>query len=1134
MKCPNCQTDNREAVIFCEECGARLQIQCPDCQATIPADKKFCGKCGHQLQPISDSFISRKEIQEKPSKSRIKENEPAARPVEGERKHVTVLFSDLSGYTAMSEKLDPEDVKEITGHIFGEIAQIVTKYEGFIEKYIGDAVMAIFGAPVAHEDDPVRAIKAAEEIHDWVSSKSPEVKARTGQSISMHTGINTGLVVTGEIDTGKGTHGIAGDPINFASRLCDLANANEILVGPRTHRQAEGYFIFEALEPAKVKGKAKSVTAYRVLSAKEKPVSRHRLSGLRAELIGRKKEMEKLAEAVKQLRNGKGSVFSIYGDAGTGKSRLVEEFKAALNPDEIQWQEGHAYSYSHNTPYFLLINLLKGAFQIEEKDSPDEIREKIESGVEYVVGKKENVIHSIGSLFSLGRPEVKEVSPDIWKSQLQKAIHAIFLSLTQKAPTIIFLDDLHWADPSSMELLRTIIAEFRNNAVFLCAYRPPFSLFSGNLSDEMKKIYQEIPLRDLSPPEVQNMLQSLLKTTTVPVGLLRLVQEKVEGNPFYLEEVINTLIESDTLLNENGMWILSRSISNIDISSTINGIISARLDRLEKKTKRILQESSVIGRSFLYEILKRITAYNDRLEDSLEKLKLFDLIRVKSLQPDLEYFFKHALTQEVTYNSILRKERQEIHEYIGLVIEDLFRDRLVEFVETLSFHFRRGKSLHKAVDYLMQSGRKSLKRYSVEESHQYYREAYDILIRDDSKTESKNRLLIELLNAWAPVFYYRGSFRELESLLKKHLDLAESQNDKEILGMFYVWLGMSLWGRLNLSESYQYLSNARALGEESGSNRVIGYASAWLPWTCIELGLPHEALLHGEKARQMSDYFDTEYNPFYQSLDCDGYAYWVLGDSGKVRERGKALFELGEKNCSIRGVTWGYYVEGWSYMATGDFSTAIRCLEKAVSSSADPFYTQFPKLSLGMSYVSAEQYDKARETLEEVLRYAQTLGCEVLGTASQAFLAVALIAGGQFRRGIKMLEAAQQQFLKNNARWRYCFTELILAEIFLSIALRKSPISLSIMARNLAFLVRNVPFAGRKAERHYNRAIESAKSICAKGVQGQAYLGLGNLYFNEGKKDKALECMTSATQMFEMCEAEIFLKLTEETRSAMS
>ena len=315
MKCPKCQSENREGIRFCEQCGVKMELECPNCKAKIPLGKQFCGECGQEL---GEGTKKEKRVPES----------------EGERKYVTAMFSDLSGYTAMSEKLDPEEVKEIMSRIFGEIAQVVTKYEGFIEKFVGDAVVAFFGIPKAHEDDPIRAIRVAREIHELVAAISPEVEKRTGKSISMHTGINTGLVVTGEVSMEKGTHGLAGDPINVASRLSNLAKAGEILVGHGTYRQAEGYYTFEALEPMTIKGKEEPVQAYKVLSPKVKPTTIHRLSGLRSLLIGRKVELDALKEAVENLPKGKGRIFSICGDAGTGKSRLVEEFKNTL---DLSW-----------------------------------------------------------------------------------------------------------------------------------------------------------------------------------------------------------------------------------------------------------------------------------------------------------------------------------------------------------------------------------------------------------------------------------------------------------------------------------------------------------------------------------------------------------------------------------------------------------------------------------------------------------------------------------------------------------------------------------------------------------------------------------------------------------------------------
>ncbi len=454
MRCPKCQFESRKEAKFCGECGHKFEISCPKCGTDNRVGNKFCDECGYNLKPGKETSA---EILEKESLTLPTTTEKSSRDaalIEGERKHVTVLFSDMTGYTEMSEKLDPEEVKEITSRIFGEISKIIDKYDGFIEKYAGDAVMALFGVPKTHEDDPIRAVKAAREIHELVDALSPEVENRIGQPISMHTGINTGLVVTGQVNVARGTHGVAGDTINLASRLSNLAKPGEILIDVDTCRQAEGHFACEYLEDTTVKGKADPVQVHKVLSQRDKPVTIHRLSGLRADLVGRKVELAELSEAVENLREGKGRIFSICGAAGTGKSRLVEEFKATLDFEQIQWIEGHAYAYSQNIPYFPLIDLLNRVLHIEENDPSEKVREKVESGIEYLVGKQGDIVPYVGGLYSLSYPEVEDVSPEFWKSRLQSAIKAILSALANKAPTIYFLEDLHWADPSFVELLR--------------------------------------------------------------------------------------------------------------------------------------------------------------------------------------------------------------------------------------------------------------------------------------------------------------------------------------------------------------------------------------------------------------------------------------------------------------------------------------------------------------------------------------------------------------------------------------------------------------------------------------------------------------------------------------------------------
>jgi class 3 adenylate cyclase len=697
-------------------------MKCPKCQTDNPGGAKFCIECGHKFgEELS---------------------------IVGERKQVTVLFSDLSGYTAMSERLDPEEVKNIISRIFGEIAQVVVKYDGSIEKFIGDAVVALFGVPKAHEDDPVRALRAAREIHEIVDAMSHQFESKVGKPLSMHTGINTGLVVTGEVTMEKGTLGVTGDTVNVASRLSGLAKPGEILVGEDTYRQAEGLFNFAPLTPVSVKGKAEPIRACRVLSLKEEPTKTHRLSGLRAELIGRKVEMSQLKEAAQRLLEGKGAIFYITGDAGTGKSRLVEEFKATLDLNRIQWREGHSYAYASNIPYFPLMDLLSRAWQIEDGDSQERLKQKIEAGITNLMGDGKEVIPFIGSLYSIKYPEIENISPEYWKMKLHESIQVIVSALTRRAPAVLCLEDLHWTDPSSIELLRTILLKFNYPALFLCVSRPQFSLFTSQQLSGIGKFYYEMRLQDLSPTEAQGMVESLLKTEAIPADLRNFIQRKAEGNPFYLEEVINSLIETETLTEKDNTWVLTRPLTGIDIPSNVQGVISARLDRLEKETKRILQEASVIGRVFLYEILKRITELKEQIDRSLHGLERLDLIRTRTLDPDLEYIFKHALTQEVVYNGLLKKERQVIHEKIANVMEELFRERLPEFYETLAYHYKQGQSYLKAVDYLMKAGEKCYERYTIEESHQYYKEAFDILSNKTDRSKDEDILLIDLLIQW--------------------------------------------------------------------------------------------------------------------------------------------------------------------------------------------------------------------------------------------------------------------------------------------------------------------------------------------------------------------------------------------------
>ena len=1128
MKCQKCGSDNREGVKFCEECGAKLELECPSCKVKLPLEKKFCGECGHDISKSRDTAAFKEneqatQISDSPPEETIATRIPAA----GERKHVTVLFSDLTGYTTMSEKLDPEEVKEITSRIFSEISKIVATYDGFIEKYAGDAVMAIFGVPQVHEDDPIRAIKVAREIHQLVDTISPEVESKIGQSISMHTGINTGLVVTGEVNMERGTHGIAGDTINLASRLSNLAKPGEIVVDVDTCRQVEGHFTCEYRETTTVKGKADPVEVHQVISQRDKPLTIHRLSGLRADLVGRNVEMTELSEAVDNLRQGKGRIFSICGAAGTGKSRLVEEFKSGLDLEQIQWIEGHAYAYSQDIPYFPLVDLFNRLLRIEENDPPEKVREKVDYGLGPLVAKQEEIVPYVGGLYSLSYPETKDISPEQWKSRLHAAILMILSALADRAPTVFFLEDLHWADPSFVELLRRACLEIRQPAIVLCAYRPTFSLFTGHQVSNIGKNYHDIQLQNLSLSVAQSMLASLLKTESIPSDLKRWVNSKAEGNPFYLEELVNSLIETETLAQDNGSWKLTRSISESNIPSSLHGLITGRLDQLDNQTKRILQKAAVIGRDFLYEILKRISELEERIDGELSHLERLDLIRTRSLQPDIEYMFKHALTQEIVYNGLLKKHRREIHENIAQVIESVFKDRLAEFNETLAYHFARGQSATKAVDYLVKSGEKSLARYAVEEAHQYFKKAYDILASKDEISEAEKIILIDILNSWGYVFYCLGEFKEFIDLFESHQDMAESLNDKARVGMFCAWYGIAQYMAGKSKDSYDYLCKGLKLGEKTGNQKVIGYACAWMPFTCAELGLFAEGIDYGKKAQKIAESYPSDQYLYFKSLAGLCWIYFFVGDTNRVFEGAKRLLEYGERNANSRSKVFGHFMKAFGHLATGDMKSSQKSSEKAIEVALDPFYAQFPKYTLGAAYFLGGRLQEAENVLQSGLIFCEKHGVGELSVGCQVFLAPILIAKGQMQQGKNLMEHAQKNLIRNQRRIHYGLTEYILGEVNSQIATGPKP-SLSIMAKNIGFLVKNVPFAAKKAEEHFNKATEIFKETGAKGYLGPLYLSLGLLYKATKRTDEARQCILEAINIFQECEAEAYLKQANE------
>jgi tetratricopeptide (TPR) repeat protein len=494
--------------------------------------------------------------------------------------------------------------------------------------------------------------------------------------------------------------------------------------------------------------------------------------------------------------------------------------------------------------------------------------------------------------------------------------------------------------------------------------------------------------------------------------------------------------------------------------------------------------------------------------------------------------FKHPLTQEVVYNGLLKKERQDIHEQIARVMEHLFEGRLSEFYETLAYHFSLGRSANKAVEYLVKAGEKSLARYAVDEAHEYYKKAYDILGPKEDKTEEEKKRLIDMLNSWGHVYYSLGDMKAFINLFNSHKDLAESLGDEARLGMFYAWLGIANYLAGPQKDSYDYLRSALALGERAGDQKVVGYACAWLPYTCAFLGLFEEGLTYGKRAQKIAESFPSDQYLFFKSLGGICFVYVWQRNTKKVFEGAKRLLDYGERTSNSRSKVFGHWLNAFGHMKKGDMALTRKESEKAVGAALDPFYALFSEPNLGISYFMDGQLQEAEDVFESLLDFSEKRGIGMFTSLARMFLSTILIAKGQMKQGFKKFEETQAVLLKNHLKIFYGLSESILGTVYTQFITGPSP-GLSTLAKNFGFIVKKAPFAEKKAEEHFNKAIALFREMGAKGELGEALLGIGRLYKAKKRNGKARECFSEALHLFEECDAHVYLKQAKEALASL-
>lgn len=1022
---------------------------------------------------------------------------------------MTVLFADVADYTRLSEKLDPEEVHEIMDGCFRILMDEIHQCEGTVNQFTGDGVMALFGAPVAHEDHARRACHAALGIQVAVKEYGRTVEKEHGVAFMMRIGLNSGPVVVGSIgDDLRMDYTALGDTTNLASRMEGIAEPGIILVTGSTHRLSRDFFHFRSLGRVKLKGKDEPQEAYELLTAGD-VATRIEAAAARGltRFVGRTKEMEALKGACDKARSGAGRVVGIVGEAGVGKSRLLVELKSMITGEAkppggrqvagekegfaskpsieigMRYLEGRCLHYGGSMAYLPVLDILKGFLGIKEEDREQDIKKKLRDGLQ---AQGEKHLPSLHELLSLVVEDEKymQLGPQQRREQTFEAVRDILVHAARERSLIIAVEDLHWIDRTSEAFLDYLIGGLEDVPILLIIlYRPEYTHTWGN-----RPCYTQVRLGPLSVQTSAELVQAILEGAEVVPELRELILGRTGGNPLFVEELTHSLLENGSIQQEDHRFVLARKASDMEVPETIQGIISARMDRVEENLKRIMQVASVIGREFAFRILQTITEMKEDLKASLLNLEGLEFIYEKQLFPELEYIFKHALTQEVAYGSLLVKRRKEIHERIGQAMEQLYAERLEEYYELLAYHYVRSDNTVKAVEYLALANRKAEKANAMEQAKAYFDKAMELLDTLPDTEENRERR-ISLLGTQSLMFHLLMKIQEYHGLLTRYEPVADGLEDPGLKGTFYASLGVCETVLGSFDQAIRSATRAAELCETAGNSVEAGRAYWVLVWSYTIKGDFEEALANKEKVlRKMEEKFNL---PTYaRSLGMASICNAFLGRWDEAEELGKKGLSAAREYDDNSQISFTAFFLSGGYTMKEDMARAIEYGEIALENARTPMNQVFSKGGLAYARCKAGDPEKGLRDLEGIVQALRTARF-VPATLMQG---VCLVEGYFLTGEVEKARHTAEELLELSDRCGARFF-LGVAHYYLGmIALETDPV---------------------RAAPHFEKAIDILRELKAENYLALAYAGYGRFHKQQGRIKEAREYMTRALGIFE-------------------